>query len=161
VRNPGVLISAAVLVGLAAGPAGPAAASPVLSEEMRIFSELDEVLPPSGPVLLVFFSIDCAVCWDDLFEMSYFCAKNGLDIPVAGIAAAGGDALRDFLGKFGFRLPVVADPRRRIFRRYNVLMDPYKIILRDGRVVYRDDPYRSFFERREAAKQWLKTIASR
>jgi len=154
-------ISSTVLVGLAVGLACGAEVPPVFPGSDRIFADLDSILPSSGPVLLVFFSIECAVCWDDLFEMSWFCAKNELDIPVAGVAAAGGEALHDFLGKFGSRLPVVADPQRRIFRRYNVPMDPFKIILVDGRVVYRDDPYRSFFERREAAKLCLKTIASR
>lgn len=153
-RTAGVLVVVTVTICAAA-------ASPVLSEEAHIVFSLEEVLPPSGPVLLVFFSIECPVCWDELFEMSYFCAKNGLDIPVVGIAAAGEDSLRDFLGKFGSRLPVVADPRRRIFRRYGALGDPFKIILADGWEIYRDDAYRPFSERREAAKQCLLSIALR
>jgi len=42
----------------------------------RIYSSLEEAIGNSSqPVVLIFFSLACYVCWDELFEMKEFIEK--------------------------------------------------------------------------------------
>ena len=142
----------------AAGLMGPAA-EPV---EVRICAGLDEAVPPgSGPVVIVFFSIECPVCYEELFETRYLIDQGGWPVAVVGVALALRDDLEAFLEKHSWTSPVVLDRRKVLFRRYKVDAVPFKVLLAGGEAVYRDDPYLGPEARREELAKCLTRLFSR
>jgi hypothetical protein len=130
--------------------------------EVRICRSLEEAAAPAaGHVLLVFFSVDCPVCYDDLFDARYVIEKNGWPVKVVGVFSGRQDELRSFLEKYGWTLPVVLDRRKALARKFQVDMVPDKVLLVAGQPVYRDDPYVDFTRRREDFKKCLQKIFSR
>lgn len=126
--------AALVAAGLQAPSAGPSTA--------RICSSLDEAAPPgTGAVLLVFFSIECPVCYEELFETRYLVDRGGWPVSVVGVALALRDDLQVFLDKHAWTAPVVLDRRKTLFRKYKVDAVPYRTLLLGTEAVYRDDPY--------------------
>ena len=142
-----------------AGGLGGAAGDPV---DVRICASLDEAAPSgAGPVLLVFFSTDCPVCYDDLFESRYLIDKGRWPVSVVGVCSGLREDLRIFLEKHAWALPVVLDRRKILFRRFKVDAVPFKALLLGTEAVYRDDPYRDPEGRREELKQCLTRLFSR
>jgi hypothetical protein len=130
--------------------------------EVRICGTLEEAVPPpQGMVLLVFFSTDCASCYDDLFEARYLVEKGGWPVTVVGVFSGLRDDLRSFLEKYAWTLPVVLDRRRVLFRRFKVEAVPYKALLAGGDAVYRDDPYKDYGRRRKELQKCLHRMFSR
>jgi hypothetical protein len=150
-----VLTAAALIVsGLAAGTDRPV--------DVRICSSLGEAFPSGhGPVLLVFFSIECPGCYDDLFEARYLVDKRRWPVDVVGVSLALRDDLEAFLEKHAWTSPVVLDRRKVLFRKYKVDAVPLKVLLVGTEPVYRDDPYLGPEARREELTQCLTRLFSR
>jgi peroxiredoxin len=130
-------------------------------ETVRIFSSLEEAFPdPARPLLLVFFSLDCHLCWAELFELRYFLQENEIPVELVGISRDAEEELRPFLSKYGFSGPVVCDRRKTLYRKFKVRLEPFRIILGRGTVLFEDDSSRDFFARREEVKRCLLEIAS-
>jgi hypothetical protein len=109
--------------------------------EVRICASLAEAVPPGGgPVLLVFFSIECAFCYEELFEARYLIDRGGWPVPVIGVTLALRDDLEAFLEKYAWTSPVVLDRRKVLFRRFKVDGVPFKALLLGNETIYRDDP---------------------
>jgi hypothetical protein len=126
--------AAALIAAGLTGGVGPA--------EIRICSSLDEAAPAgSGPVLLVFFSIECQVCYEELFEARYLVDRGRWPVSVVGISLALRDELEVFLAKHAWTQPVVLDRRKVLFRRFQVHAVPFKVLILGTEAVYRDDPY--------------------
>ncbi|MEN6310110.1 MAG: redoxin domain-containing protein [Acidobacteriota bacterium] len=143
-------------------PAAVLPAAPANDVEVRICPTLEEATAGAGtPVLLVFFSTDCASCYDDLFESRHLVDKGGFPVTVVGVYCGPESTLRAFLEKFAWTLPVVLDRRKVLFRRFGVDMIPHKALLAAGREVYRDDPYKDYGRRREDLRECLKKMFSR
>jgi hypothetical protein len=147
----GLLLAAAAL-----------SAAPGHRSRVRICGTLEEAVPaPQRPVLLVFFSIDCPVCYDDLFEARYLIDRGGWPVAVVGVFSGLRDDLRSFLEKYAWTLPVVLDRKRILFKRFKVDAVPYKALLAGGDAVYRDDPYKDCGGRREELQKCLRQMFSR
>lgn len=128
----------------------------------RIHFSLDEAVKrPDGPLLLVFFSLECHVCWEDLIEMRYFIEKNGIPIELIGISNGTPAELEEFLDKYSFSYPVVCDRRKELYRRFKVKLEPVIVILKNDAVLYQDDIYEDFSTRKEKVKKCLLQIASK
>ncbi|MCJ7643446.1 MAG: redoxin domain-containing protein [Candidatus Aminicenantes bacterium] len=145
---------AAALAGLflfSAGAEGPV-----------VVRSLEEALPRDGtPALIVFFSASCPSCFDDLLEMIHFVKKNRLPFPVIGISGDPEADLEAFMEKYSVGCSVVRDDRGRLRRRFGVGLVPCKIVLRGDSLLYRDDDYLEFSERRRRAGQCLIDLAGR
>ena len=123
---------------------------------------LDRLLADQGiPVLLVFFSTDCTVCFEELLDMASFVEKRGLPVRVIGVSGDPEADLQTFVGKYSVRIPVVRDERGGIQRRFKVDIIPYRIIFNGGKILYRDDPYEEFDHRRREAKRFLVALAGK
>jgi len=132
------------------------------SDGVKIFSVLSEAAPrPERPLLLLFFSLDCHVCWEELFEMRHFIENNDIPVDLIGISSEPEDELRPFLNKFAFFYPVVSDRAKALYRRFRVRLEPFRVVLDGDQVLYLDDAAEDFFVRRDRAKRWLLEIASR
>ncbi len=132
------------------------------SDGVKIFSSLGEAAPrPERPLLLLFFSLDCHVCWEELFEMKHFIEDNAVPIDLIGISSHPDEELRPFLSKYAFFCPVVSDRARALYRRFRVRLEPDRVILEGDRVLYRDDTAKDFFVRRDEAKRCLLKMTSR
>ena len=150
----GAAIGAALAAGTGLGPAARA--------EVRICAGLGEAAPPgSGPALLVFFSTECHVCYDDLFEARYLVDKGRWPVTVIGVSSGPREALREFLEKHAWALPVVLDIRKALFRRFKAGAVPFKALLVGSEVAYRDDPYLGLEERRKELERCLTRLFSR
>jgi peroxiredoxin len=131
-------------------------------EMVKIFGSLEEAMPrPERPVLLVFFSLECHRCWDELFEMRYFLEKNDIPVDIVGIAREPEEELRPFLAKYAFSYPVVSDRRKALFKTFQVRLEPFCVILNRGSVLYEDNTGLDFFVRRDEVKRCLLELASR
>lgn len=127
----------------------------------RIYSSLEEVsLDSSCPVVLLFFSVSCYACWDELFDMKNFIEKMGLPARLIGVSADTVEELQDFVLKYSFPCPIVRDDDRRLYRRYKVRLEPYRVILYKKDIIYSDDYLLDYQTRREKAKQCLLKILS-
>ncbi len=156
------MIGLVAALALLAPSAAPRPAAPPAVVEVRIVPTLEAAAAgAAGPVLLVFFSTECATCYDDLFESRYLVEKGGFPVTVIGVSRGPEDVLRAFLEKFAWALPVVLDRRKVLFRRFGVDVVPRKALLAAGREVWRDDPYMDFSRRREELKACLEKIFTR
>ena len=143
--------------------------------ELRVFgivrggpvrAGLDEAVPPgSGPALLVFFSTECPVCYDDLFESRYLVERGGWPVAVVGVCAGPRPDLERFLEKHAWTLPVVHDRRRALVRRFKVDAPPHKVLLAGGgaaaEAIYEDDPRLALEDRRKELERCLTRLFSR
>jgi len=154
---------AVLIVLLMGGLMGLSEAATLTKDEtVKIFSSLEEAIPcPERPLLLVFFSLGCHPCWDELFEMRYFLEKNSIPVDLVGISREPEEELRPFLGKYAFFYPVVSDRRKTLFRKFKVRLEPFCVILDQGSVLYEDDTNQDLFARRDEVKRCLVEIASR
>jgi hypothetical protein len=131
-------------------------------EGRRLCAGLDEAVPPgAGPALLVFFSTECSVCYDDLFEARYLVDKGRWPVAVVGVSAGPLDDLENFLEKHAWTQPVIHDRRRALFRRFRVDAPPYKVLLVEGAAAYRDDPRLPLEDRRKELARCLTRLFSR
>jgi peroxiredoxin len=131
-------------------------------ETVKIYSSLEDAVPrPVRPLLLVFFSLECHPCWDELFEMRYFLEKNSIPVDLVGISSEREEELKPFLSKYAFSYPVVSDRGRTLFKKFKVRLEPFCVILDQGSVLYEDDTSQDFFVRRDEVKRCLTEIASR
>lgn len=125
----------------------------------RIVSSLNEAVPdPQRAMVLVFFSIECPACWEELFEVRWLVSNYSIPIDLVGVTRDRREELEPFLGKFGFQEPVVSDRQRELYRRFRVAGEPFVVILADGAVLYRDHPADGPEERREKTKKCLLEI---
>lgn len=157
------IVAAVVLLIVGLLGSGRTAVTPAASlERPRIVSSLEEAAGESrGPFVLVFFSLDCPVCWEELFEARYLLVKNTIPIDLIGISAETPEDLEPFLEKHGFFSPVVSDRRRELFRRFRVRLEPFVVVLEGDRVLYRDDDIDDLVTRREKLRQCVLAINSR
>jgi hypothetical protein len=129
---------------------------------IRICRTLEEAVPPgTDAVLLVFFSTDCPVCYDGLFESRYAVDEGGWPVKVVGVYSGSADSLRSFLEKYGWTLPVVLDRRKSLARKFRVDSVPDRVLLVAGEPVYRDDPRADPARRREDLARCLNKAFSR
>jgi hypothetical protein len=143
----------------AAGLGGTRPAAPV---EVRICAGLSEaVTDANAPVLLVFFSIECSACYEELFESRYLIDKGGWPVAVVGVTLALRDDLEAFLEKHAWTAPVVLDRRKSLFRRFKVDGVPLSILVVGGEALYRDDPYLGAAARRKELSRCLTRLFSR
>jgi thiol-disulfide isomerase/thioredoxin len=150
-----VLAAAALVSAGLAGPAGD-------PSDVRICATLEEAAPAgSGPVLLVFFAIECPVCYEELFEARHLVDKGGWPVAVVGVALALRDDLQTFLEKHAWTAPVVLDRRKALFRRFAVDAVPFKALVFGRETVYRDDPYLGRQAGREELTRCLNRLFSR
>ncbi|MBC7361410.1 MAG: redoxin domain-containing protein [Candidatus Aminicenantes bacterium] len=76
----------------------------------RIYSSIEEIADSSTqPILLVFFSLVCHVCWDELFEMKDFIEKFSLPVILIGISANETEELQAFASRYSFTYPLIQD----------------------------------------------------
>ena len=112
-------------------------------------------------MLLVFFSIECPLCYEELFESRYLLEEERWPVEVVGVSLALRDDLQAFLEKFAWTSPVVLDRRKVLFRRFKVDAVPYRVLLMGSEAVYQDDAYLGSEARREELKKCLKRLFSR
>ncbi len=151
-----IVLMAGSLLGASLGQTVPG------DDDIRIVARLNEAAPrPERPLLLLFFSLGCHVCWEDLFEMKHFIESSHIPVDLVGVSSDPEEELRPFLKKYAFFHPVVSDRARTLYRRFRVRLEPFRVILDGDNVVYVDDTSADFFVRRGQAKRCLLEIASR
>ncbi|MGB7294780.1 MAG: redoxin domain-containing protein [Candidatus Aminicenantales bacterium] len=158
------MMKKAALIVLAAGCLLSSSSGQMIqgSDDVKIFGALSEAAPqPERPLLLLFFSLGCHVCWEELFEMRHFIEENDIPVDLIGISPEPEDELRPFLRKFAFFHPVVSDRAKALYRRFRVRLEPFRVVLDGERILYLDDAAEDFFVRRDKAKRCLLEMASR
>ena len=127
-----------------------------------VLTSLEAALPPTGtPVLLVFFSVGCSSCFDDLLEMALFVDRERLPVRVIGIGADPVPDLEEFAAKYAVKSPIVRDARGRLRRRFRADIVPFKIVLAEDAVLYRDDSRLDPGERLRRIKKCLLELGDR
>ncbi len=144
--------------GWAAAPRPGTAAT----DRIRIVASVEEAAGgPARLAVLVFFALDCPVCWEELFEVRYVIEKHGLGLAFIGISADSPAELEPFLAKHAFFYPVVSDRGRELFRRFRVRLEPFVVVIDGDRVVYQDDTSEGMDTRRENLQRCLLEISAK
>jgi hypothetical protein len=126
-----------------------------------IYSSLEEAIGNSSqPVVLVFFSLACYVCWDELFEMKEFIERFSLPVLLVGVSTDESEELKAFAARYSFQYPIVRDEEKKLYRKYQVRLEPYRLILVKNQAVYRDDDLLDYSLRREKARNFLLRLTS-
>ncbi|NPV82703.1 MAG: redoxin domain-containing protein [Candidatus Aminicenantes bacterium] len=128
-----------------------------------IFSSLEEVTGyREGPLVLVFISLTCHVCWEELFEMKDFVDGMALPVTLVGVSAENRERLVQFIRRYSFSYPVIEDRNKTLFRRFRVRLEPFVVILdSSGEVFHLDDPALDFETRRELNKKKILEVAAK
>lgn len=132
-----------------------------LKEE--IYYSLEEIAGyRQRPLVLVFISLTCHVCWEELFEMKDFVDGMALPVTLVGVSAENRERLAQFIRRYSFRYPVIEDKNRTLFRRFRVRLEPFVVILdSSGEVFHLDDPALDFETRRELNKKKILEVAAK
>lgn len=161
-RNPAaalVYFNVMMIIGPVAARPQP---GPYPAGQAQIVGTLEEaVRRQDGPAVLVFFSLDCHVCWDELFEVRYLVEKLSGPIAFVGISADSQEALEPFLAKHGFFYPVVCDQGRALFRKFKVRLEPLTVVIDGGQTIHRDNQAEAPAVRRARTRQCLLEISSK
>jgi len=127
-----------------------------------IYSSLEEIaVNPNQPVLLVFFSLACHVCWEELFEMKEFIEKLSLPVVLIGVSADEKEDIKEFIFRYSFTYPIIHDKDKKLFRQYKVKLEPFRVILYNHQPVYFDDYLLDYQTRRDKAKKCLLDLVSK
>jgi peroxiredoxin len=138
------------------------AASLPLKENPEVYSSLSEIpAEKKSLTLLVFFSVACPSCWEDLVELVYFVEKNGLSVQVVGVTSSPEEELEEFMIKYSIGCPVVRDARRALYREHGIDCEPWNVILKDGAVVQKDNPYQDYQSRRKEVERCLLRLSGK
>jgi len=133
-----------------------------MMQDIPIFASMDEVKnKKEGPYLLVFFSTSCQICWNDLIEMKYFIDKNKVNIKIIGISRDSREKLIPFIEKYSISCSIVNDRKGKLYNEYEVDLEPFKLIIIDNRVFYRDSYYESLQIRENKIKKVLLKLESK
>ncbi len=128
----------------------------------QIYTSLEEAVADSSrPQLLVFFSLVCHVCWEELFEMKEFVERYSIPVEIVGIAKEPPAELQSFAARYSFAYPIIYDSDKKLYRRFRVKLEPFRVILVKGTILYQDDLDIDYLERRERVKRCLLEIASK
>lgn len=128
-----------------------------------IFSSLEEVTGyREGPLVLVFISLTCHVCWEELFEMKDFVEKMALPVNLVGVSAESRERLENFVRRYSFSYPVIEDRNKTLFRRFRVRLEPFVVVLNSrGEVFHVDDPILDFEARRDLNKKKIMELVEK
>jgi len=161
-RNSTLLSVLLGVIVLDFGGAAPREHGPMPVDEVTIVGSLEEAAGRRpGPAVLVFFSLDCPVCWEEIFEVRYVIEKNNIPVALIGISADSLGDLEPFLARHAFFYPVVSDQGRELFRRFKVKLEPFVVVLEGGRVIHRDNTSEAMDVRREKLTQCLLEISAK
>jgi peroxiredoxin len=131
-------------------------------QNICICSSFDEaVRNRHGPYLLVFFSTSCQVCWEDLIKMKYFLHKQSIDITLIGVSRDLKEDLERFAEMYSCDCPVIYDKKGELYRKYQVNLEPFKLIIGGSEVFYRDSYYEDLQKREEKIKKILMKFKSK
>lgn len=106
------------------------------------------------PIILVFISLSCHICWEELFEMKDFIERMSLPVNLVGVSAESRERLENFVRRYSFSYPIIEDRNKALYRRFRVRLEPYVVVLDSkGDVFHQDDLLLNFEARRELNKK--------
>lgn len=106
------------------------------------------------PTVLVFISLSCHICWEELFEMKDFIERMSLPVNLVGVSAESRERLENFVRRYSFNYPIIEDRNKALYRRFRVRLEPYVVVLDSkGDVFHQDDLLLNFEVRRELNKK--------
>lgn len=114
-----------------------------------------------GLAVVVFFSVDCAACFEELFELRGMIEKLTVPIELIGVSRGDRAGLEEFMDRYRVDIPLVLDKRKELFKKYKVTFVPYKLILAGDDVIYRDDGLARREVQYEELRKCLISVSSR
>lgn len=162
-KKAALIFSALVLLLTAFGPEVLLPSADLKTQGPAIYSSLEEVAGyRERPMVLVFISLTCHVCWEELFEMKDFVDGMALPVTLVGVSAESRERLESFVRRYSFSYPVIEDRYKTLFRRFRVRLEPFVVILdSSGEVFHLDDPALDFETRRELNKKKILEVAAK
>lgn len=120
-----------------------------------LYSSLEEIPGyRQRPLVLVFISLTCHVCWEELFEIKDYIEKMDLPAVPVGVSAESREELENFVRRYSFSYPVIEDKNKALFRRFRVRLEPLVVVLDSrGEVYHIDNQALDFQARRELNKK--------
>lgn len=158
-----VILPALILLLIAFEPGVLLRSANLQTRGPAIYSSLEEIAGyGERPLVLVFISLTCHVCWEELFEMKDFIEKMALPVHLVGVSAESRERLESFVRRYSFSYPVIEDRNKTLFRRFRVRLEPFVVILDSrGEIFHLDDPVLDFEVRRELNKKKILELVER
>ncbi len=128
-----------------------------------IFNSLEEIAGyGQRPLVLVFISLTCHICWEELFEMKDFVDRLALPVTLVGVSVENREQLTQFVRRYSFNYPIIEDRNKTLFRRFRVRLEPFVVVLdANGQVFHLDDQSRDFETRRDLNKKKILELAGK
>ncbi|MGQ9472392.1 MAG: peroxiredoxin family protein [Candidatus Aminicenantales bacterium] len=123
-----------------------------------VFSLEEAALNPALPVLLVFFNVSCHVCWDELFTWRDFIQTRGIKVELVGVTREPEEAVAAFMRKYFVSIPVVIDRRGHLFRKHQVRLEPFCLLVKKEKIIYKDNLMEPLARRREKLERCLRRL---
>ncbi len=149
------LVPIAVIVFIMASASPGLFPVPQPQPKPYVFSLEEVALNPGEPVLLVFFNVSCHVCWEELFIWRDFILTREIQVALVGVTRDPEEAVALFLRRYPVSIPVVIDRRGHLFRQHRVLMEPFLLLVKGEKIIYKDNLMEPLEKRREKLEQCL------
>ncbi len=114
-----------------------------------------------GLAVVVFFSVDCQVCFEDLFDVRRLIDGAAGPVELIGVTRGDRAGLEEFMDRYRIDIPLVLDRRNESFKKFGVRGTPCKLVLAGDEVIYRDDGLARREVQYEELRKCLNSVFSR
>lgn len=96
----------------------------------------------SNNMVLIFFSLGCKVCYDDILRANKLFDKYKKNLSIIGISKDDYKDLSTFQKNHAIKFPLYSNKSGKIFKKFNVREVPHIVMVKDQKVVFEYDIYK-------------------
>lgn len=110
------------------------------------------------PILLIFFSMDCSVCFKQLLTANLHFDKFSNKIDIYGITRDDPESLKQFRVKYNIKFPLVYDKFAKFHKKFKINNVPMRVLIKEKKIIYKDDPNINFSDRDSEFNKMIKEL---
>ncbi|MCM8803468.1 MAG: redoxin domain-containing protein [Candidatus Omnitrophica bacterium] len=110
------------------------------------------------PILIIFFSVDCRICYHPIVNANQLYDKIIHKMEIFGVTRDGMESIKFFKKRHLIKFPLIYDKLGKYHKKFNVKVVPYRVLIKENRIIYKDDSYKDFSERDKEFNEALRTI---
>lgn len=99
------------------------------------------------PLLIIFFSVDCRMCYEPIVKANLFYDKIINKMEILGVSRDEMERIKYFRVKYDIKFPLIYDKFAKYHKKFQVKVIPQRVLIKENRIIYKDDPYKNFSER--------------
>lgn len=110
------------------------------------------------PILIIFFSVDCRICYQQILNVNKSYYKIIHKIRIFGVTRDDMESIKNFKVKYDIKFPLIYDKFGKYHKKFSVKVIPHRILIKENRIIYKDDHYKNFSERDKEFNEALRTL---